>query len=136
MREFEMRSEVFLKTGGVHSAAICDLNSIVVFREDIGRHNAIDKVIGVLIESGESFNHKFVLTSGRVSSEVLHKIHKCRIPVIVSHSAPTNQAVKLANDLGVTLVGFARGRRMNIYTHFTRIVDVENLKPENIGDKK
>ncbi len=121
MTEFQRMSEVYLKTGGAHSAAIADNKGITVFKEDIGRHNAIDKVIGRCLTESVDLENKILITSGRISSEVLLKAQKCRMPVIVSKSAPTNQAVKLARDMAITLVGFARGDRMNVYSGEARI---------------
>lgn len=121
MADFQKKSELYLKTGGVHSAALADDKGILAFKEDIGRHNAIDKVIGQALKENISFENKIMITSGRISSEVLLKIQKCDIPIIISKSAPTNQAVKLAKDMGITLVGFARGNRMNIYSQEERI---------------
>lgn len=120
LTEFQKKSEVYLKTGGVHSAALADQENILFFKEDIGRHNAIDKVIGSGLSDG-GFKNKILISSGRISSEVLFKVQKAGIPVIVSHSAPTNQAVKLARDMDITLVGFARVSRMNIYSFEERI---------------
>ncbi len=122
MLGFQKMSEVFLKTGGTHSAALAGNKGIVIFKEDIGRHNAIDKVIGRALMEEIAFKNKIMITSGRISSEVLLKAQKCRIPVIVSKSAPTDQAVKLAGDMAITLVGFARGGRMNVYSGEARIV--------------
>jgi len=121
MLDFQKKSEIYLKTGGVHSAALADTSGILIFAEDIGRHNAIDKVIGQGLKQDISFENKIMITSGRISSEVLLKTQKCRIPVIISRSAPTNQAIKLAKDMGITLVGFARGSRLNIYSAEERI---------------
>ena len=121
MSEFQKKSEGYLSTGGAHSAALAGENGILAFREDIGRHNAIDKIIGLWLSQSRNFQDKVMLTSGRISSEVLLKIQKCRIPMIISRSAPTNQAVKLAKDMGITLVGFVRGNRMNIYSGEERI---------------
>ncbi len=121
MVDFQKKSELYLKTGGVHSAALADDKGILTFKEDIGRHNAIDKVIGQGLKENISFENKIMITSGRISSEVLLKIQKCNIPMVVSKSAPTNQAVKLAKDMGITLIGFARGNRMNIYSRDERI---------------
>lgn len=120
--DFQKRSETYLKTGGVHSAALADDRGILIFREDIGRHNAIDKVIGSRLRAGGDFTNKILITSGRISSEVLLKTQKCAIPIIVSISAPTDQAIKLSRDMGITLVGFTRGDRMNIYSHEKRII--------------
>jgi FdhD protein len=115
MNEFQKKSVVFKETGGVHSAALCEGNEIIAFAEDIGRHNAVDKIIGEVVLKGEDTKDKFLLLSGRISSEILIKAVRLKVPLIVSRSAPTNLAVKLAKDLNISLVGFARGQRMNIY---------------------
>lgn len=122
MTDFQKKSDVYLKTGGVHSALAADEKSILVFREDIGRHNAIDKVIGHMMLKDDSFNNKILVTSGRVSSEVLFKVRKCSIPIVISRSAPTNQAVRLSREMGITLVCFARGNKMNVYSGEERII--------------
>jgi FdhD protein len=121
--EFQHRSEVFLATGGVHSAALCDTASILVFNEDIGRHNAIDKIFGECLLKDIPTDGRMVITSGRISSEILLKVARRNIPILISKSAPTNLGVKLASDLGITLLGFVRGKRMNVYTNDWRIVD-------------
>lgn len=120
--DFQKKSEIYLKTGGVHSAALSDGKDIIVFKEDIGRHNAIDKVIGSVISNSQLLNDKILLTSGRISSEVIFKIKKCGIPIVISRSAPTNQAIRLAREMDITLIGFARGTRMNIYSSEERII--------------
>jgi len=121
VKEFQHRSQVYRATGGVHSAALCDTNRILVFSEDIGRHNAIDKILGECILNGIATDDHIIITSGRISSEMLLKVAKRNIPIIVSKSAPTDVGVRLANDSGITLVGFVRGKRMNVYTHSWRI---------------
>ena len=121
VHEFQHRSQVYRSTGGVHSAALCDISDILVFNEDIGRHNAVDKIFGACILNDIATDDHILITSGRISSEILLKIARRNVPVIVSKSAPTNLGVKLADDLGVTLVGFVRGKRMNVYTHAERI---------------
>lgn len=122
MQEFQKKSEIFLKTGCVHSAAVANSKEILIFREDIGRHNAVDKVIGNALSKGISFENKILLSTGRISSEIIFKVQKCKIPVIVSKSAPTNQAIKLAKDLNITLICFARGNRINVYVNEERII--------------
>ena len=117
-------SHIYRTTGGVHSAALCSPDDIVVFREDIGRHNAIDKVVGhCMIEEISPHDH-LLITSGRISSAVIGKIINVHIPVIVSSSAPTSEAAKLAEAFGITIVGFARGKRMNVYAGEERIADL------------
>ncbi|MBI4646334.1 MAG: formate dehydrogenase accessory sulfurtransferase FdhD [Bacteroidia bacterium] len=125
MKEFQKLSETFLKTGGVHSAAIVKDEKIVVFMEDIGRHNAIDKVIGhLLLNNNEisDFTNCILLTSGRISSEILQKVIRYKIPSIISKSAPTDRAIDICRAMSVTLVGFARGNRMNVYSCPERII--------------
>jgi len=122
MVDFQARAHSYVKTGGVHSAAIADKEKILVFREDIGRHSAIDKAIGQTLLNSADFHNKVLATTGRVSSEVLLKARKCAIPIVISKSAPTNQAVKLSRSMGITLIGFARGSRMNIYSSEERII--------------
>jgi FdhD protein len=125
MENFVSRSKVFKATGGVHSAALCDADSILTFSEDIGRHNAVDKIFGECILKDIATDGRLIITSGRVSSEILLKVAKRNIPVLVSKAAPTHLGVRLADDLGVTLIGFVRGKRMNIYTHAWRLVPGE-----------
>jgi len=121
MKDFQNKSELFKTTGGVHSAALADKKTILTFKDDIGRHNAIDKVIGYCLNKNILLKNKILVTSGRISSEVLFKAQKVGFPIIISRSAPTNQAVKLAQDLKITLVGFVRGKSMNIYSEPARI---------------
>ena len=123
MKEFQQKSEVFRETGGVHSAALCDSKNILVFMEDIGRHNAIDKIFGECIMEDIPTDDRVVVTSGRVSSEILLKVSRRNIPIIISKSAPTNLGIRLASELGMTLLGFARGKRVNAYTNDWRITD-------------
>lgn len=122
IREMQQRSVLFRKTGGVHTSAICTRDKVLFFNEDIGRHNAMDKVIGRCLHKGVSMDDKVILTSGRVSSAVLLKIVRASIPVLISRTAPTSEAVKLAKVFGVTLICFARGRRFNIYSNAWRII--------------
>lgn len=125
MNKMEDQSQLFRATGGVHSAALCDNKDILIFSEDIGRHNAIDKIFGKCLLEGIQTDDRMIITSGRISSEILLKIAKRNIPIIISRAAPTNLAVKLANKLGITLIGFARGRRINIYANDRRVTNEE-----------
>jgi FdhD protein len=122
MKEFQSRSRIYRETGGVHSAGLARADGIVSFNEDIGRHNAIDKVLGECVIRGTKSDNLVMITSGRVSSDILIKAARGRIPIIISKSAPTDLAVRLARDLGITLVGFARGSRMNIYSNEWRVL--------------
>ncbi len=121
MDEFQCLSPLFRITGGVHSAALCDPGRALIHDEDIGRHNALDKIFGRCILEDIPTDNRIVISSGRVSSEILLKVVKINIPIILSISAPTDLAVRLADSLGVTLVGFIRVRRMNVYTNGWRV---------------
>jgi len=127
MNDFNNRSVIFKTTGGVHSSAIADTGSILVFREDIGRHNAVDKVIGNMYLSNIPLDDKILLTSGRISSEIVMKLANCNIQIIISRSAPTLRAVELAVENGMTLIGFARGGNFNIYCNPQRVVFEKKL---------
>jgi len=120
-KEFQNRSELYKLTGCVHSAGLSDGRSIVAFAEDIGRHNAVDKVIGYSVLEKIELAGKIMLASGRLSSEIASKCSKWGIPVIATRTAPTNLAVEIAELRGITLVGFVRGDRLNVYTHSHRI---------------
>ncbi len=124
-REVATHSGLYKITGGVHSAALCDQSGVLLFREDVGRHNAVDKIIGHCLLDGMSTQDKILITSGRISSAVMVKIINSRIPIIVSYSAPTTESIKLSDHFGITLVGFARGKRINVYTNGQRILESE-----------
>jgi len=121
-RRFQRRSDLFNTTGCVHSAAISDGEDIMAFAEDIGRHNAVDKVIGYTILEGMDFRGKLMMASGRLSSEIIGKCAKWGLPMVVSRSAPTALAIRIAEENGITVVGFLRGERFNIYAHAHRII--------------
>ncbi len=122
MQEFNKASDVFMRTGGVHSAAVSDGRSILIIREDIGRHNALDKAIGSLYLSKHKLNNKIILTSGRISSEIMLKLIYAGIPAVISRSAPTSAALDLAEKYGITVIGFARSTNFNVYTNPERII--------------
>jgi FdhD protein len=119
--ELHKRAVLFKSTGGVHSAALADDQSLLSFFEDIGRHNAVDKIIGECLLKGIETDDKALVSSGRLTSEILLKAAKLKIQLIISRAAPTSLSVEIAEALNITLVGFVRGRRMNIYSHPGRI---------------
>jgi len=122
LKEFRTISGLFTKTGGVHSAALIDKEKIILFSEDIGRHNAVDKLLGKAFLARIPTDDKILLSSGRISGEIMTKVIRNRIPILISRTAPTCMSITYAEDHGITLVGFARGNRMNVYTHPQRIV--------------
>jgi len=120
--EMQERANFFKLTGGVHSCALADKNGFtILFSEDISRYNTIDKILGEALVNDITTEDKIILTSCRITSGILKKIIIGKLPVVISRTAPTDLAIKLAERAGITLVGFVRGERMNIYTHPQRI---------------
>lgn len=122
MRDMQDSADIFKETGGVHNAALCDVNGIVLCRMDIGRHNALDKIYGYCLQNNISIQDKIIVFSGRISSEILLKVSKIGCEIVLSKSAPTELALQLADELGITTVGFVRQNTLNIYTHKERIL--------------
>ncbi len=116
MSDFQSRSLKYKLSGCVHSAALADSTKILITREDIGRHNAVDKVLGHALIKGIKLKDKIILSSGRLSSEIVLKVQKTDLSVLISRSAPTNQAIMHAKESNITLIGFLRGKRMNVYS--------------------
>jgi FdhD protein len=114
-------SAVHNQTGGTHCSALAMGRKIIALREDIGRHNTIDMLVGFSILRNINLSEAIILTTGRISSEIVYKVWNIGIPVIISHSAPTANAVKLSSEANITLIGYVRGGTMNIYSHERRV---------------
>jgi FdhD protein len=130
--EMSKKQAAFKSTGGLHAAALFDQNGKLLHtREDIGRHNAVDKAIGAWLRSpsksrsvglkGDVLAPAVLLVSGRASFEIVQKALAAKIPIIAAVSAPSTLAIELARDSGITLIGFLRGKNFNIYTRKDRI---------------
>ena len=123
VNQLNFKAEVFRQTGGVHVAAIYRADgSMVALAEDVGRHNAVDKVIGMAALNKVNLNECFLALSGRMSGDVAFKAAKVGLPIIASIAAALSSGVALAEEANLTLVGFVRGKRMNIYTASERII--------------
>ena len=112
----------FERTGGIHAVALFDVRgSLLLLREDIGRHNAVDKVLGAAVMNGLAPAEMVMMVSGRLGFEIAQKALVVGIPVVASVSAPSNLAIELANEFGMTAIGFLRGHSMNVYSHPERV---------------
>ena len=121
-RAFDRQALLYRMTGGVHACAIADTEKLLLVAEDVGRHNAFDKVAGMALLGGIDVGGKIALTSGRLSAEIVAKAIALGVPVLASFSAPTAMGVQWSRRFNLTLVGFLRGSRMNVYTAYQRVV--------------
>jgi len=127
VRKLNTLAETFRKTGGVHVAALYSADGdVIAHAEDVGRHNAVDKVIGVCALKKVDFSLSFLASSGRLTGDVVLKAARMRIPVVASLAAAIDSGIAVAEQTGVTLIGFVRGQRMNLFTYSQRIVTAQN----------
>lgn len=115
--ELARRAENYRLHGGIHSAAIADGDSLLIYAEDIGRHNTVDRIAGEAMFRMIDLAGRMLVTSGRVSSEMAAKAAILGVPLIASRTSPTDMAVKICKEAGITLVGYVRGGRFNVYCH-------------------
>ena len=121
MEQLQNQMVLYRFTGGVHTSALSDTKNLLVVAEDIGRHNTLNKIQGECLLRGLSTRERLMLITGRISSEMLLKAAKMQVPIVVSRHSPTGKAVLLARDLGITLVGKARGSHLAVFSHPERL---------------
>lgn len=121
MKQFQKQMVLYRLCGGVHASALSDTKNLLVVAEDIGRHNTLDKIQGECLLMRLPTRDRLLLSTGRISSEMLLKAAKMQAPVVVSRHSLTGSAVSLARDLGITLVGHASGSRLSVYSHPERL---------------
>ena len=116
MTELHSRSVLYRKSRGVHNCALADTEKILIFRADIGRHNAVDMIFGACFLDDIPTNDKILVTTGRITSEILIKAAKMRLPMLISRSAATSLSLQLAHSLNMTVIGYVRGGSILAYT--------------------
>ena len=114
--------ELYKSSGGVHTSALSDGKRITITAEDIGRHNTLDKLAGRMLLEEIRLTRKIILTTGRISSEMLQKSHRMGVSIVISRTSPSSLSIELAENLGITLIGYARRNRFNVYSHPQRIL--------------
>ncbi len=125
MRELQQESRLYHESRGVHTAALSDGDTLLVVAEDVGRHNCLDKIAGECLLREQPTADHILLSSGRISSEMLLKAAAMRVPIVVSRTSPTAMSVLLAERLDVMVVGYVRPDSMNVYTHPWRLSGAE-----------
>jgi FdhD protein len=117
MRELLHTQELYRATGGVHASALSDGKRFIAHAEDIGRHNTIDKISGQVLLDRLDARGTLLLTTGRISAEMLQKAAALQVGVVASRTSPTSESITLADQAGISLVGYARQNQVNVYTH-------------------
>ncbi|MBI2868508.1 MAG: formate dehydrogenase accessory sulfurtransferase FdhD [Chloroflexi bacterium] len=121
MKQLQQQQPLFKHCGGVHGSALCSSKQILVAAEDIGRHNTLDKIVGECLLRKIPTRDGILLTTGRISSEMLLKAARMQTPVIVSRGSSTSRAIELGQELGISIIGYARAGRLSVYSHEERL---------------
>lgn len=125
MRQMHLGAELYQRARGVHTAVLADPDQILIQVEDIGRHNCLDKLMGAALQAGSDTKGRILLSSGRISSEMINKARRFETPIICSRTSPTSLSVTLADAWNMTIVAYLRQDRMRIYSHPERILEIE-----------
>lgn len=125
MEELARKAENYRSHGGIHSAAVGDEDGMILYAEDIGRHNTLDRIAGEALFKGISLSGKALVTSGRVSTEMVAKAVQLGISLIASRTSPTDMAVRICEEAGITLIGYLRSGKFNVYCHPECFVSID-----------
>ena len=134
-KKVNTRPSLYLKAGALHGCVLCRNDSPIIYVEDVGRHNAVDKIAGWMFLNKEQANDKIFYTTGRLTSEMVIKTVQMGIPILISRSGFTESGVNLAKEAGLTLIGRAKGKRMIIANGINRVVfdtDIKDIKNEDV----
>jgi FdhD protein len=122
LEQFFETQILYRETGGVHTSALSDGEKIVISAEDIGRHNTLDKISGLCLLNGVAPETKILITTGRISSEMLQKAARMNSPILISRTSPSSLSIEMAERYGITLIGYARTHRFNVYSNKQRVL--------------
>lgn len=125
---------LYKKSGGVHTSALSDGDKILLAAEDIGRHNTLDKLAGYCLLEGINPEKSILLTTGRISSEMMQKAARMGVSLVISRTSPSSLSVQMADNWGITLIGYARRDRFTVYTHAERILSITPIN-ENVNSE-
>ncbi len=134
-KKVNTRPSLYLKAGALHGCVLCQKDSPLIYVEDVGRHNAVDKIAGWMFLNKENANDKIFYTTGRLTSEMVIKTVQMGIPILISRSGFTESGVKLAREAGLTLIGRAKGKRMIIANGVDRVnfdTDIKAVANEDV----
>ena len=113
--------ELYRDTGGVHTSALSDGEKVVVAADDIGRHNTLDKIAGLCLMKNIFPENRILISTGRISSEMLQKAANMNAPILISRTSPSSLSIEMAERYGITLIGYARKHRFNVYSNIHRV---------------
>jgi FdhD protein len=125
MQQMLLGAESYKQARGIHTAALADGDQLLLQVEDVGRHNCLDKLCGAALQQGIETKDKVLLSSGRISSEMINKARRLQTPIVCSRTSPTSLSVALAESWNMTIVAYIRNKRMRIYTHPERILALD-----------
>lgn len=129
MRELNYQARLYRQSRGVHTSALSDGERLLVLAEDVGRHNTLDKIRGEVLLQGLPTKDRILLTSGRISSEMITKARKMEVPIVASRTSPTATSVRLAEAWNMTLIGYVRAPQLRVYTGAERVLFPETKTP-------
>lgn len=129
MEELDRSAVLYRRAGGLHSAALGEGELLLCVAEDVGRHNALDKIAGTCLRLGRSTRDRILLTSGRISSEMVIKAARMAAPIVISRTAPTSLSIRLAQAQGLTLIGYTRRRSFRVYAGEEHVDAPQRLPP-------
>jgi FdhD protein len=133
MHQLHLAAELYQEVRGVHTSALSDGQELLLVAQDVGRHNTVDRLWGQALQQGIETEGRLLLASGRISSEMINKAAKMKIPIIISRTSPTSLSVELGRAWNVTVIGYARGNTFRVYSAPERVVAGERAKTEAIS---